>query len=245
MYTLASESQKTYNFTATPWGGVCAIPQFVNSFDDDDARLNDSFISGQQYDASGGILTRSDNGEPFSYIKDVPSIDKSDVVDGYRWGKFEYATGITNRLSNDWPVFRYADILFIKAEALLRSGQPGAGALVTQVRQRAFKSTPEKATVTDADLANGSVYDYGRRDENEQTHEDGNIQYGRFLDELGWEFTQEGRRRQDMIRFGIFSTKSWFSHDATNKKKWDLYPIPNSALLTNSNLKQNPGYSGY
>lgn len=244
LYSLASENQLTYNFTNVPWGGVCVTPQFIESYDVDDARLKDSFISGQQYKASGEILNRSDNGKPFIYVRDVPSIDKSDVVDGYRWGKFEYAIGIANRLSNDWPVLRYADVLLMKAEALLRSDRGGAGALVTRVRERAFKSNPAKAVVTDAQLKAGSVYNYGRRDENKTTHEGGSdIEYGRLLDELGWEFTQEGRRRQDMIRFGIFDTKSWFSHDATKDNSRNLYPIPNSVLLTNSNLKQNPGYS--
>jgi hypothetical protein len=45
-----------------------------------------------------------------------------------------------------------------------------------------------------------------------------------------------------MIRFGIFTTKAWFSHDKSDETK-NLYPIPNKVLLTNSNLKQNPGYS--
>jgi len=242
LYTLASESQATYNFTNTPWGGVCAIPQFIESFDPDDARLKENFIYGQQYKSSGGILPRSDNGKPFIYVKNVPSIDQSDVADGYRWGKFEYAMGITNRLSNDWPLFRYADILLMKAEALLRDGKSGAGTLVTQVRERAFKNNPQKAVVTDDDLKQGSVYDYGRRDTYKTSHEGGaDIQFGRFLDELGWEFTQEGRRRQDMIRFDAFTKKSWFSHDASSKTR-DLYPIPNTVILTNSNLKQNPGY---
>lgn len=242
LYTLASENQATYNFTNVPWGGVCAIPQFIDTFDPDDTRLKENFIYGQQYTASGEILTRSDNGEPMSYLKDVPSIDQSSMYDGYRWGKFEYAMGSTNRLSNDWPLFRYADVLLMKAEALMRSGQDGAGALVTKVRERAFKDNPSKAVVSDDDLLKGSVYDYGRRDSYQITHEGGDdIQYGRFLDELGWEFTQEGRRRQDMIRFGVFTTKSWFSHDASSSYR-SLYPIPNQAILTNSNLSQNPGY---
>lgn len=246
LYTLAPENQTTYGFTARPWGGVCATPQFIDSFDPDDIRLTENYISGPQYTSLAGTepLERSDGKGQLVYIKSVPSIDNSDMADGYRWGKFEYAEGSTNRLSNDWPQFRYADILMMKAEALMRSNQSGAGALVTQVRERAFRNTdPAKATVTDAELKLGSVYDYGRRDVYSTTSEGGSdIQYGRFLDELGWEFAQEGRRRQDMIRFGVFSTKSWFSHDATNNKNRDLYPIPNSILLTNSNLKQNPGY---
>lgn len=239
MYTLAPENQDTYQFTERPWGGVCAIPQFIDTFHSDDLRLAQNYIQGQQYTASGEILQRSDGEGPLIYTNSVPSIDASDVDDGYRWGKFEYAQGITNRLSNDWPLFRYADILMMKAEALMRSGQPGAGELVTEVRKRAFEDIND-AIVTDQQLEEGSCYDYGRRDENLETHEGGeDIKYGRFLDELGWEFCQEGRRRQDMIRFGVFTTKSWFSHDKSNPNR-NLYPIPNKIMLTNSNLTQNP-----
>lgn len=239
MYTLAPENQDTYQFTERPWGGVCAIPQFIDTFHPNDLRLAQNYIQGQQYTASGEILQRSDGEGPLIYTNSVPSIDASDVDDGYRWGKFEYAQGITNRLSNDWPLFRYADILMMKAEALMRSGQPGAGELVTEVRKRAFEDIND-AIVTDQQLEEGSCYDYGRRDENLETHEGGeDIKYGRFLDELGWEFCQEGRRRQDMIRFGVFTTKSWFSHDKSNPNR-NLYPIPNKIMLTNSNLTQNP-----
>lgn len=239
MYTLAPENQDTYQFTERPWGGVCAIPQFIDTFHPNDLRLAQNYIQGQQYTASGEILQRSDGEGPLIYTNSVPSIDASDVDDGYRWGKFEYAQGITNRLSNDWPLFRYADILMMKAEALMRSGQPGAGELVTEVRKRAFEDIND-AIVTDQQLEEGSCYDYGRRDENLETHEGGeDIKYGRFLDELGWEFCQEGRRRQDMIRFGVFATKSWFSHDKSNPNR-NLYPIPNKIMLTNSNLTQNP-----
>jgi hypothetical protein len=182
-------------------------------------------------------------GQPLAYINEVPSIDASEEVHGYRFGKFEIALGSSNILSNDFPLFRYADILMMKAECLLRTGNTSeAATIVTQVRQRAFAANPAKATVTGAQLQGGSSYDYGRRDTNSNTSEGGsNIQYGRFLDELAWEFNQEGRRRQDMIRFGAYTTKSWFSHDPSESYR-TLYPIPQAALLTNSKLKQNPGY---
>lgn len=247
MRTLQPENQATYNFQSTPWGGICCIPQYISSFDPDDARFADCFIKGQQYSSSGDSLfctMGSGAGSPLNYINEVPSIDNSQEYHGYRWSKFEYAMGIANRLSNDWPLFRYADILLMKAEAKLRLGFPDeAAALVTEVRQRNFKSNPAKAIVTGAQLMEGSSYDYGRRDNLvPATHEGGaDIKYGRFLDELGWEFTQESRRRQDMIRFGAFTTKSWFSHDKSESYR-NLYPIPESALRTNSNLKQNPGY---
>ena len=242
MYTLAPENQDTYQLKARPWGGVCAIPQFIDSFDPDDQRLTDWYITGQQYSSTGEPLYESTTGVPLTYPNEVPSIDESYPYQGFRWGKFEYAVGITNRLSNDWPQFRYADVLLMKAEALMRQGKPGAGELVTEVRQRAFKGdAADKAYVSDEDLTMGSCYKYGRNDNVVQTDEGGaDIKYGRFLDELGWEFCQEGRRRQDLIRFGVFTTKSWFSHDKSDDTK-NLYPIPNKIMLTNSNLKQNPG----
>ena len=134
----------------------------------------------------------------------------------------------------------------MKAECLLRTGKADeAATIVTEVRQRAFKSAPEKAVVTGADLLKGSVYDYGVRDNRDtpaNTFEGGaDIQYGRFLDELAWEFNQEGRRRQDMIRFGVYTQKSWFSHTPNGDYRV-LFPIPQREIDANANLKQNPGY---
>lgn len=244
LYTLAPEQQETYKLLHRPWGGVCVIPQFVDSFDKDDIRWQENLIHGPQYTSLGGSepLQCSDGSGDLIFTNEVPSIDGATPYQGYRWGKFEYAVGSTNVLDNDFPMFRYADILMMKAESLMRLGKPGAGALVTRVRERAFRNAPEKAAVSDADLLGGSSYNYGRRDTYATTYEGGaDIKYGRFLDELGWEFMQEGRRRQDLIRFGVFTTKSWLSHDKSEATR-NLYPIPNAAMLTNSNLKQNPGY---
>jgi len=131
----------------------------------------------------------------------------------------------------------------MKAESLLRNGDAdAAAALVTQVRQRNFTEHPEKALVTGADLLKGSAYDYGVRDHLNQTKEGGaDIQYGRFLDELGWEFTQEDRRRQDLIRFKVFTKKSWFSHTPNGDYR-ELFPIPRTEINKNGNLQQNHGY---
>ncbi|MFQ7113813.1 RagB/SusD family nutrient uptake outer membrane protein [Hallella bergensis] len=245
MYSLQPENQATYNFQATPWGGACVIPQYIDTFDPDDKRLTDDFISGMQFSANGDTLRCTMGnlvGRPLNYVNHVTSIDASEENQGLRWGKFEYAEGITNRLSNDFPLLRYADVLLMKAEALLRTNHADEAAkLVTMVRERNFASNPTKATVTGSDLMGNTCYDYGRRDNILTTHDNANVKYGRMLDELGWEFSQEGRRRQDMVRFGVFTTRAWFSHDASDASR-NLFPIPNKELLSNGNLKQNPGY---
>jgi hypothetical protein len=246
METLQPANQATYNLLNTPWGGICAIPQFINSFDKSDERLISNWIQGPQYSAGGTPLNCTLGafaGKPLSYINELPGVDQSEEIHGFRLGKFEIEKGTTVNLSNDWPLFRYADVLMMKAESLLRSGKADeAAAIVTSVRQRNFKTAPAKAVVSGADLIKGSAYDYGLRSGSTSTHEGGaDIKYGRFLDELGWEFAQEGRRRQDLIRFGIFTTKSWLSHKPNGAYR-SLLPIPRPELNKNSNLKQNDGY---
>ncbi|MCW0481604.1 RagB/SusD family nutrient uptake outer membrane protein [Gaoshiqia sediminis] len=246
MQTLQPENQATYNLQYSPWGGVCAVPQFISTFDTDDARYRDNYIKGQQYTATGDVIYATlgaYKGEPLAYINEVPGVDYSEEVHGFRLGKFEIEMGATNRLSNDFPLFRYADILMMKAECLLRLGDEDAAAdLVTTVRERNFKLNPEKAEVTGAELLAGSSYDYGLRNHISSTDEGGSdIEYGRFLDELGWEFCQEGRRRTDMIRFGVFTKKSWLSHSPNGDYRV-LFPIPIGEIQKNSNLAQNPGY---
>jgi len=246
MQTLEPENQATYKLQYSPWGGVCAVPQFITTFDTADSRYQDNYIKGQQYTAEGDSIfgtMGAFTGKPLSYRNYVPGVDISDEVDGFRLGKFEIAMGATNRLSNDWPLFRYADILLMKAESLLRTGQPDAAAtIVTQVRQRDFKTNPARAIVTGAQLQGGSSYDYGLRNHLDSTEEGGsNVAFGRMLDELGWEFCQEARRRTDMIRFGVFTRKSWLSHSPNGDYR-ALYPIPRTEIAKNSNLTQNPGY---
>jgi len=248
MQTLQPENQATYNLKMSPWGGMCAIPQFISSFDESDARYQNNWIKGQQYTSTGQMLYVGQGDfkdKPLNFINELPGIDKGESVHGLRLGKFEIKMGSTNVLSNDYPVFRYADILMMKAECLLRTGQPDAAAvIVTEVRQRNF-TDPSKAVVTGAQLQQGSSYAYGLKDavNNQFSTEGGaDIQYGRFLDELAWEFNQEGHRRTDMIRFGAFTKKSWLSHAATNNPSRTIFPIPRTEIEKNNNLVQNPGY---
>ena len=248
MQTLQPQNQATYNAQASMWGGgLCAIPQFISSYDPDDNRLRTNWIQGQQYSSAGTPLLGvfgANTGQPLLFTNTLPSVDLGSEKDGFRIGKFEIKQGVRVDLSNDFPLFRYADVLMMKAEALLRTGQAAqAAALVTQVRQRNFNTAPAKATVTAADLAQGSGYQYGPALNNVVSPVQGgaDIQYGRFLDELGWEFAAEGHRRQDMIRFGVYTSKSWLSHTPNGAYR-ALMPIPQNVLNTNAKLRQNPGY---
>ncbi|WP_262506482.1 RagB/SusD family nutrient uptake outer membrane protein [Sphingobacterium sp. T2] len=63
-----------------------------------------------------------------------------------------------------------------------------------------------------------------------------------LLKERGREFIFEGKRRTDLIRFGKFTTASWWDHNPSNDPNKELFPVPNNQLAINPNLVQNPGY---
>ncbi|QNL50764.1 RagB/SusD family nutrient uptake outer membrane protein [Olivibacter sp. SDN3] len=244
MKTLDPLSRLVYNMAAGPWGGNCAVPQFIDTYDPEDSRLQETWIQGPQYHATTGD-------EVINYVNFVPGIGGDGTVaatnHGFRIGKYAIKQGATANLDNDYPMFRYGDVLMMKAEALLRTGNADeAAALVTQVRQRAFKDNPERATVTGSQLRTGSRYQYGWQATDgtvAETNGGADIPYGRFLDELGWEFAAEAHRRQDLIRFGVFQTKTWFNHRPhAQAQSRTIFPIPFAELNTNPNLTQNPGY---
>lgn len=245
MKTLKSDLRYVYGLNAQPWGGISSAPQFIDTYDEDDTRLEDTWLMGDHYD---------EEGRGYTFVQHVKSIEDSECYcAGFPVWKYEIYEGMTDASGVDYPALRYAEVLMMHAEALLRTGEPGAAAaLVTRVRERAFAETdPSKAVVTGAELMEGSVYNYGWYDV-DGVVKDGpggsrvqrggaDIRYGRFLDELGWEFVAEGHRRQQLIRFGVFTTETWFNHTPNGDHRI-VFAIPQDALDANPNLEQNPGY---
>lgn len=136
---------------------------------------------------------------------------------GVRMCKWEYEDGLSYQaMSNDFPIYRLADIYLLKAEALMRQNGGNANADAVRyanlVRERSGASDYTTATLTLDEL----------------------------LKERARELCWEGHRRQDQVRFGTFS-KPWDNKTNTDAYR-DIYPIPQRAMTTNANLKQNPGY---
>jgi len=247
--TLHASSKATFGLLTTPWGAgsAKAVPQFIDIYDPEDVRLADTWIMGPQFEADGvtPILGAYEKqGEPIVYSKEMKDGIYTAEDAGYRIGKYEIEKGANFNRSNDLPYFRYAQILMMKAECLLRTGKGDEAAqIVTNVRQRAFLDNPAKATITGSELEEDTKYQYGYVEDFEIVDK-GNtdpVQFGRFLDELGCEFACEMYRRRDMIRFGTFIKKSWLSHKPNGVYR-SLFPIPQSAIDANPNLVQNPNY---
>ena len=130
-------------------------------------------------------------------------------------------------------VYRLGEPLMMKAECLIRNGDAeGAVKIVNDVRKRSFdQSLPESKRCLTAEQLAATVTVNGVQ-----------VQYGEFLNELGREFTGEGMRREHLIRFGVYTTGTWWGHAPKNEKYLELYPIPEVERLSNPKLGQNDGY---
>lgn len=179
---LVGAGAAAYGYNGSPWNGSCAVPQFIESYEDGDNRLAYTWAGGVQKaatkDASGNFIPQSGNPIPFTtddwagggvlnYSLRVHSIDNPGAYqqEGYRFVKSEIVGGDDGTYGNDVAFFRLADAMFIKAECLLRLGrdEQTAADLISQVRARSFDSAA-KATRTVEQLKGGSRYDYGHRE---------------------------------------------------------------------------------
>lgn len=249
MFSWHASLKNKFNMLDTPWGAGSAkgIPQFINTYDPADGRLAATWMMGPQFAADGVTPLKGSYdqaGKDIVLTKEIPDGLYTGEAEGYRMNKFEVKNGALASLSTDFPFFRYSQVLMMQAECLLRTGKAAdAATIVSQVRSRAFTSAPAKATVTGADLEKNSSYQYGYI-ENYKVVDPGDqtaIKYGRMLDELGWEFAWEGFRRRDMIRYGIYTTKSWLSHKPSGAHR-AVFPLPQIAINSNPKLEQNPAY---
>jgi hypothetical protein len=222
-WTLHTLSQQTFGLIAFTWDGYATMEDFYNSYDPKDKRIS-SWLVGPQYSASGAPLmlspTRQLTYRP--HVKALYNVSEPALLDdGVRFKKYEYEAGLKDNqsMSNDWVIFRYADVLATKAEALMRkngnSATSEAVELMNQIRFRAFGDhTHDYTTAT--------------------------LTMNELLAEMGREFSWEMHRRQDLIRFNKYNDV-WFEKPAGSPYQ-ELYPIATPILNVNSNLKQNPGY---
>ena len=126
-----------------------------------------------------------------------------------------------NFSDTDFPMFRLAEIYLTRAEAKYRlNGSQDGLADILEVQDRANRQI--KASSVD-----------------EQT----------LIDEWCREFYMEGRRRSDLVRFGLFTGSKYlwsFKGGSENGQgiptKFDIYPIPGDEMKNNPNMTQNPKY---
>jgi hypothetical protein len=177
----------------TPQNGFGTRPSVLALYEDGDDRKNLIIPYGNLIDPRNGETVMVERIVPDNNSKlYVPGVSTEGPVPyeiipatgirlqpmnaGLKWVKWGLDPNTNGgNAGNDIAFIRYADVLLIKAEALVRQGNPGlALPIVNQIRNRS--NAPDLASVTLDDI----------------------------LDERGRELAFEMQRRRDLIRFGKF-----------------------------------------
>jgi len=179
-----------YNQNPSGWNGFTTIGDFYDKFDAADPRIGGvayagqtdvsgikiGFLAGQQYDETGAELDDR-KGNKLSFTKEVALKEEGTNLEitGIRVIKYPIDYNNGDNVDNDYVYFRYADVMLMKAEALLRNGDAaGALAIVNDLRTARGAATMSALTLDN------------------------------LIDERGRELYWEGHRRSDLVRFGKF-----------------------------------------
>jgi hypothetical protein len=122
---------------------------------------------------------------------------------------------------SDVILYRYADVLLMKAEAKNALGQDPSTE-INMIRQRAY-----------GDNFDDYVFVSRNKEENDEA----------ILKERYVELAFEGKRWWDLIRFGKAIEKLPSLQDKENPEHLLLFPISNSVLSLEPKVQQNPGYN--
>ncbi|MDE6160043.1 MAG: RagB/SusD family nutrient uptake outer membrane protein [Muribaculaceae bacterium] len=145
---------------------------------------------------------------------------------GWHFAKYPfYSDNDEHQMESDYTEIRLPEIIYSLAECMLRSGRKAPAArLLNSVRKRNYPAenldevlySPEGAAQLDLD---------------------------EMLAEWGREFFAESRRRIDLIRFGKFTTGTWWDKTPDAGSHTVIFPIMRPILNANPALVQNPGYN--
>ena len=130
----------------------------------------------------------------------------------------------------DYIVIRYADILLMRAEAMVELNQlAGVYALVNQVRGRPGVNMPSVETAEGMGLSQASLRDIVRHERRVELAFEGL----RFYDLKRWGTVEEAFQRLTVDNIAGYN-KTY------RGEKSKIFPIPTSELIANAKLVQNP-----
>lgn len=227
------------NVTYDGWNALVVTPSAFDAYAENDLRRKEWFLFGPQFkygtdEPVSGV--EEFTGQQLVYVNSIRresqgdftsegGMDQGEENSGARFNKYKSGTvNDPNYWENHYVLYRLAEIYFFKAEALMRKN----GGMATQEAVDLINSSGKLAfTKDDWEAAQYTI---------------STLTLDELLAERGREFIFEGKRRTDLLRFGKYTTASWWDHKPSNDKTRELYPIPHQQIETNSNLIQNPGY---
>lgn len=170
-----------------------------NQFSDDDQRKAATFIEIYNFDAAG---TKT-------YYGSVVSKFSGTVIGGVR------------RFIDDYVIYRYADVLLMKAEAKNALNQNPTEE-INSVRRRAYGANYDS-----------HIFVSGSQEENDEA----------ILRERLLELALEGKRWWDLIRFNKAFELVPSLKDRAGEDHLLLFPISEVTLSLEPKIEQNPGYN--
>lgn len=206
--------------TSQYWSGIFARPSLVAKF----------FPNGNApAETTANIIAAAGDDRALLWGRDRQSdaANSSDYYSGFAPAKYSnrYADGGTPHSSDfaDTDLFpmRYAEALLTLGEAQLRMGNAAdAATYINMVRTRAHAVNKAGFTLSDV------------------------------IDEWTREFYMEGRHRTDLVRFGLYGGDNDYqwrwkggTYRGTSFPEYkNIFPLPQTALDSNPNAIQNPGY---
>jgi hypothetical protein len=129
------------------WNGSAATTDLLAVFREggEDPRLEMCFFTGKVQGPDGSEVMDGD--VPLEYKPDAIKLnttnEATEKTAGARWKKYEFdpsAQAAGQLVHNDYVLYRYADVLLMKSEAMVRDGQDGDAPL-KEVRDRVGAST--------------------------------------------------------------------------------------------------------
>lgn len=206
--------------------GICAQPGVYSSFDSNDIRRGSLLFGPQINIRTGAVIPMvggNGNGRPLDYIEEIenPFEEGGAALPeaGCRLFKYKPSSSQAYEADHDFVVMRYAEIMMMKAECIVRTDQSRiaeAEDLVNTLRNR--------ANLPDIALAGKSLQEQLDILDTEWLHE----------------FIFEGLRRDVNIRMEKY-LKPWWEKGQDPETAL-LFPVPSTEIQRNPNLDQNPGY---
>src|SRR5690606_31862772 len=144
--SLHYSSQQTFNLTNGPWNGLSVQTDFFQMYPQEDLRRAHNFLFGPQYASTGEPIVDSGyevgldpDGPEVNFTPEFINLYNTIRQSGVRIKKWQIEMGGNGFLNSDFFVFRYSDILLMKAESLFRTDPSSSEALglVNQTRERA------------------------------------------------------------------------------------------------------------
>lgn len=174
-------------------------------------------------DAVGPFGSLAPDRWPANKTSNLPAGDHNS---GWHFAKYPfYSDDDAHQMESDYTEIRLPEIIYSLAECKLRDGKKSEAAkLLNSVRRRNYPAANLKDVLY---APEGKIA----------------LDEAEMLAEWGREFFAESRRRIDLIRFGKFSTGSWWDKTPDADNHAEIFPIMRPILNSNPNLIQNPGYN--